>query len=267
MKLRKIHITISSIGTIFIICFWFYQNTIHKELNNFIVDRIAHAGGGINGKKYTNSFEALSHNMTNGYKYFEIDFSFTKDGELVCLHDWKNSFKRSFGFTTDEKLTLKEFEHLVKSNSEFNKCTIYSLSEWMKLNPSATIITDVKEDNIKALKLVIATLPNATTNVIPQIYNPNNFDTIKSLGFDQIIWTLYRYDGSNEQVLAWVQKFSASFAVTMPKKRAKSTLPKELKNKNIPSYVHTINQVSEAKKYMNKHGITEIYTDFLVPKR
>jgi phosphoglycerol transferase len=233
--------------------------------NGFIAHRVAHAGGGINNKTYTNSFEALDFNIKKGFQYFEIDFSFTKDGNLVCLHDWEHSFKRSFGFSTDEKVTLEDFNRLVKDNSAFHNCTINSLSEWMEMNPSAIIVTDVKENNIEALKTILKTLPNPELRVIPQIYNPENFNKVRTMGFEKIIWTLYRYRKSNSKVLDWVKKFPAPFAITMPKSRAESTLPKELEKRRIPSYVHTINTVQEENLYINILGITEIYTDFLNP--
>ena len=207
----------------------------------------------------------MNSNIKKNFQYFEIDFSFTKDGNLVCLHDWKQSFKRSFGFETNKKITLDEFNYLVKNKSEFQKCTVCSLSEWMRINPAAIIITDVKEDNIEALKIMLKTLPNARIRVIPQVYNPANFETIKESGFEKMTWTLYRYTGSNDEVLNWVENFSAPFAVTMPKSRAESTLPKELKKRNITTYVHTVNTIQEKEKYINKFGISEIYTDFLPP--
>ena len=58
--------------------------------------RIAHAGGQVNGATYTNSLEALEENYQAGFRAFEIDFSFTSDRQLVCLHDWEESFTRSF---------------------------------------------------------------------------------------------------------------------------------------------------------------------------
>ena len=54
--------------------------------------RIAHAGGGLGKTSYTNSYQALTVDIDNGFKYFEIDFTFTKDDQLVCLHDWKHNF-------------------------------------------------------------------------------------------------------------------------------------------------------------------------------
>lgn len=113
------------------------------------------------------------------------------------MHDWGNSFKRSFGFEIDEKVTLKEFNYLVENKSEFHKCTANSLAEWMRKNPTAYIVTDVKGKNIDALKIILQTFPDAKTRVIPQIYDPINLAVIKDLGFEKIIWTLYRFSKGN----------------------------------------------------------------------
>ena len=51
----------------------------------------------------------------------------------------------------------------------------------------------------------------------------------------------------------------------MPKERAESDLPKQLRERSIPTYVHTINSVQEEEKYINEFEVTELYTDFLQP--
>ena len=209
---------------------------------------------------------ALDYNIRKGFRYFEIDFSFTKDSRLVCLHDWKDSFQRSFGFEVNERINLKEFNYLVTKKSEFQKCTIRSLFQWMKKNPSAYIVTDIKNNNIKGLHIIMKQLPKAQSRVIPQVYYPQNLALVKSLGFEKIIWTLYRFKGSNDEVLAWVKKIKHPIAITMSMTRAETNLPKELKRKKIPTYVHTINDYQKAEKYIKKFEITEIhYTDFLAP--
>ena len=43
----------------------------HADDIDFKVSRIAHAGGGILGNTYTNSYEALNLNIRNGFLYFE----------------------------------------------------------------------------------------------------------------------------------------------------------------------------------------------------
>jgi glycerophosphoryl diester phosphodiesterase len=249
----------------------------YSEENNFGVLRVAHAGGGISGQTYTNSLDALNLNYEKGFQYFELDFSFTKDDCLVCIHDWNESFKHSFDFTSKERPTLETFTYLIKSKkswprgpgflnlnkSLFEECTLKSLAVWMLEHPYAVIITDIKEKNIDGLRRIAKALPNSKERVIPQIYQPENFSIVKSLGFKSVIWTLYRYKGSTEEVLQHCKEFYGSFAITMPIRRAKTELPKKLKERNIPTYVHTINSEEEAMKYIVEYKISEVYTDFL----
>ncbi len=236
-----------------------------SETAQFEALRIAHAGGGLGKRTYTNSYEALDANLKNGFKYFELDFTFTSDGRLICLHDWKVNFKRTFDFETDHRLTLKEFQNLVDKNTKFTNCTLEGLAAWMLDNPTAYVVTDVRGDNVKALAMMREVLPDSAKRVIPQIYNPKNYETVKQMGFVQIIWTLYRYSGSNFEVIEWVGEWDGAIAVTMPKSRAQSALPKALKSRGIPTYVHTVNAIQEMEQFIDGFGVTEIYTDFLKP--
>ena len=229
--------------------------------------RVAHAGGGLGRMTYTNSYQALEANYAKGFRYFELDFVFTSDGHLVCLHDWKANFTRTFGFETDRSLSLEVFEELVNNNDKFTNCTLPGLAEWMVQYRDAIIVTDVRGNNLEALKRIANTLPAARTRVIPQIYNPLEFSSVKDLGFQQIIWTLYRYRGRIYQVLDWVTRWGSAVAVAMPKQWASTALPRELNNRDVPTYVHTINKPEELKKLTTELGITEIYTDFLGPER
>jgi glycerophosphoryl diester phosphodiesterase len=113
------------------------------------------------------------------------------------------------------------------------------------------------------LKLISECIQEFESRIIPQIYDPNNYNKVKRMGYKQIIWTLYDYKGSNDDVLEWSDKFNGPFAITMPKGRAVSDLPRKLADKHIPTYVHTINTLEQMNEFINDFGITEIYTDFL----
>ena len=233
--------------------------------NEFQIHRIAHAGGALGKMTYTNSYQALDASIARGFRYFEIDFSFTSDNRLVCLHDWGVNFNRTFGFETPNPLPLEEFERLSSKNEKFTNCTLEGLAEWMRKNPSASIVTDVKKYNLKALQRMLELLPDADRRVIPQIYDPLNFDAVSKMGFRQIIWTLYRYRGTSYKVIQWVSRWDTAVAVTMPKFLAETALPKALAERGVPTYVHTINNAEDKDRFINLKGITEIYTDFLIP--
>lgn len=236
-----------------------------SSINNFRPLRIAHAGGAVEGATYTNSFDALELNILKGFKYFELDFNFTSDGQLVCIHDWETNFERAFGFKAAGVPTLKEFERLVK-RSKFDNCTLDRLVPWLAAHPAAIIVTDVKGDNLSALRVIADKVPGFGKKVIPQIYLPQNYDVVKAMGYEQVIWTLYRSGAPGKDVLKRVRTFKGSFAITMPVNRAITTLPKELALMDIPTYVHTINKKEDAAALMNRFGVTEIYTDRLYPE-
>ncbi|MBE9536953.1 MAG: hypothetical protein IMF07_07200 [Proteobacteria bacterium] len=256
---------IKSISIIAFVVLILVTANCYAEKTSFNALRVAHAGGGINGKTYTNSYEALNLNLKKGFTYFEVDFSFTRDNRLVCLHDWQDSFKRSFGFQTGEKASIETFKYLSRNASEFTKCTLEGLAEWMEKNPAAIIVTDVKEDNLLALSMISKKIKDYQKRVIPQIYQPQNYNIVKKMGFKSVIWTLYRFQGSMPEVIRRSKAFRGAFAITMPKGLASTGFPGLLASKGIPTYVHTVNSAEEMKIFKKKYKITEVYTDFLSP--
>ncbi|MCX7553266.1 hypothetical protein OS175_05205 [Marinicella sp. S1101] len=226
------------------------------------ITAIAHAGGGIDGKTYTNSFQALNFNYERGYELFEIDFSWTSDSQLVCLHDWDRTPKWLLDYHGEKPLTLAEFNQLLHPNLSLKPCNLESLNQWLISHPNAYIVTDIKHNNIQGLKLIKHSIENANQRVIPQIYQPEEYQATKDLGYELLIWTLYQFPKENKAVIDAYRQMDL-YAITMPQHRAKQGLAKMLNEPYIPSYVHTINNLAEAKNYQKEHGLTSVYTDFL----
>lgn len=222
---------------------------------------IAHAGGAVGGVSLTNSIEALDANRDK-YEVFEIDFMWTADRRLICLHDWEEGFADRFGYFPESPVTSAEFEMLLEDGGLQN-CTIETLAKWMKANPSKRIVTDIKDDNLQGLTLISELYPELRDQFIPQAYQPEEIRSIKALGFRDVIWTLYRYGGKSSEVLEHL-KNNPVFALTMPKERALAGEAWAPLDAGIPvqSYVHTINSEAEAVCFTGV-GIDGIYTDFL----
>ncbi len=223
---------------------------------------IAHAGGGINGQNYSNSIEALDLNYTKGFRYFEMDFSWTSDGELVCLHDWKKRFKKVFGFKTKQPLTLKEFQHLLDNTKGLHPCTLETFASWLLKHKDVKIITDVKYDNIRAINKIIAQHPKIQAQLIPQFYQPEEYPILKDMGFDELIWILYQYEGSLKSVARHVESMNL-LALSMRTSQAKKKTIQDIQKNGVNLFVYTINKENKVKKLVNKHFISGIYTDFL----
>lgn len=245
-----------------------FKPKILFAIDSFDLRRVAHAGGQYQGVTYTNSYEALDFNYENGFTYFELDFSFTQDGKLVCIHDWNFGAKKIFGFSLNERPTLEQYQYLIRNVSKYEGCTLQGLAEWLIHHPDAIIITDVKdyENNVAALNQIADLIPDYSERIIPQIYDPQNYDNVKTIGFKSIIWTLYRYNGSDEDVLRSIDEFQQPFAVTVSTIRINDHLLSELKYSGTAVYLHTVNDYETVQNYLDADFQNfEIYTDYLSP--
>lgn len=222
--------------------------------------RVAHAGGGYEGLVYTNSIQALDANA-NKFDLFEIDLSFTSDDKLVCIHDWGVSAELAFGRKFDPPPTLHQFNALVSKSAQYKNCTLDTLVVWLRAHPGKRLVTDVKADNLRALKVIVKMYPGINKRVIPQIYHPREYSEVKKMGFDDVILTLYRWDANMPYVVLRAL-FIDLYAVTMPIERA--YFARYFRKLGIPTYVHTINS-AEGLNIMRIFGATEIYTDWLEP--
>lgn len=225
---------------------------------------IAHAGGGIDGINYSNSLEALDKNYTKGFRYFEIDFSWTSDKQLVCLHDWGKRFKKMFGYKTKRPLSLSEFKKQLEDTDKLHPCTLDSFASWVIKHPDAKIITDVKYDNLDAIKLISEKYPTIKNQLIPQFYQPNEYQVLKGMGFDDLIWILYQYRGSLKSVVKLVKNMEL-MAVSIRSHQAKTKSMQKLKKNDVNLFVYTINKEKKLNKLVKTYLVSGIYTDFLSP--
>jgi glycerophosphoryl diester phosphodiesterase len=222
---------------------------------------IAHAGGGYEGVPYTNSIDALNGSYQNGFRYMEIDFSWTSDGQLVCIHDWDKTYKKIFGEKTKKALSFEAFNQMVENHPSYRPCNLDSLATWLSNKPNVKIITDIKYDNLKGIELIGNKYPSMKAQLIPQFYQPEEYQILKDMGFKQLIWILYQYKGSKSSVVQLSQEMEL-LAVSMRARQAKSrTLQKLLTNHRI--FVYTINKTKDINKLAEKYNVSGFYTDFL----
>lgn len=248
-----------------------FLNFVHAS-EKPIYAKIAHAGGafkaGIGFKKetYTNSLDALNVNKhyTN---LFEIDFRFTSDNHLVCIHDWDNGARNNFFLKfIPKRPSLKTFEDYVDKNIKYKNCTIYTLIDWLIENPDTYIITDIKEKNLEGLKFIASNYPYLVHRFIPQIYEPEKeYELVKAMGYQNIIWTLYKNASYvTEEILRKNIPNMNLYAITIPVMYAERNMASTIKkiDKNLFVYTHTIND-NEKFMTLRKTGVDGVYTDFL----
>lgn len=221
---------------------------------------VAHAGGKIRGLTYTNSRESLDKSYKKGLRLLEVDFIWTTDNKLVCLHSW-DGFVNKFFNVPVKQYSYDEFANF-KMIHGWQQLTPDILAEWMEKHPDAYIVTDIKGDNVEGLRILKEEYPHIQDRIIPQIYHMEEYEPIANMGYKNIIYTLYLSSKvSDEEILEFARE-NELFAITMPEKRAEGTLPNLLKKEGILTYTHTIND-KKTKKKLEQNGVYGFYTDEL----
>ena len=210
----------------------------------------------------SNSLEGLMQCSEAGARFVELDFNFTSDGELVCLHDWYKQYAPEI--TDYEALTLEEFlDASIYRN--FTPICLEDVAEWLRDNPDSYIITDIKDDNPRGLAKIADDYPELKNRFIVQIYAEEEYDVARELGFDYIIYTLYRLDWAGKTDWRHLDEFEAehplvgyTFNYTLIDDAA-GYLDGML-SIGVPLFIHTVNGDEEQEKYFEM-GINGIYTD------
>jgi len=177
------------------------------------VTLVRHAGGEIDGARYTNSVEAIRNSLSLGATLMEVDLIPSSEGDWVCLHDYPEVWEPgSMRARLDRSLELW-FAHtprwaypgawiyphaadllarVAKDNARTGRhhCTLQDLVETGRTHPGVSFISDTKYDNYKLLDVLIRQ-PAGT--FVPQVYNLAEYRHARALGFKRLIFTLYKH--------------------------------------------------------------------------
>lgn len=225
---------------------------------------IAHAGGAVNNIIYSNSLQALDSNYDKGFRYFELDIEITSDRKLVLVHYWDSEFRTLF---TDPPPHIPTYDEFMALNMKFGlqQLSMNDVYTWLESHPDAYVITDVKSENLFALTTIMSEFPEATHRVIPQFYDISNFQRIQEMGYEKLIFTLYKSKIS-DQALMDFSDTNSIFAYTMfPPRGINSGLGKALQSRGEIVYYHTIDDQREV-ELLIQEGAYGFYTDHLNPR-
>lgn len=236
---------------------------VEEQIQVYGSEYVLHAGGITpNGTAGSNSLEALDYSYERGYRVMEIDFCWTEDGQLACVHDWDAYYAHRLG---KESVTMAEFESMRDSTYGFTSMTLDHLASWLKLHPDATIVTDIKENCLAGAKIIAETYPELVDQFWIQIYATNEYDNVRQLGFKNIILTVYQ--------MTWAEKSNAKSLIDFMSTHqlVGLTFPVELidlvpdyletiTSEGTPVFVHTVNDEAEQQMLFDA-GISGIYTD------
>lgn len=224
---------------------------------------IAHAGGAWNGIRYANSREALDANYALGHRVFELDFAWTRDQQLVLIHDWGATWRGLFP-DADHAGVPDHAEFLAARMREGQtQLDLARLGDWLRAHPDAWVVTDSGGSNLLALQRIATVLADVQARIIPQMTRAHRYPEIRALGYEQVIYTLYSSSLDTEALLDFIRA-TPLFAVTLNPEQRPDALHvlAELGRMGIPAYVHTYNEPGDLARF-RKLGAHGLYTDFL----
>lgn len=219
---------------------------------------IAHAGGQYEDVFLTNSKEAIEQSLAAGIEYIEVDFLMTSDGQWVLIHHWP--VLKRWGIDVSSAISHDDFKKIETPNG----MTLLDLEDLVTLmheKDQMVNITDTKGDNEALLTHIANHYPQMMPRFRVQVYDESEYHLAVSLGFEDIILTLYKVYHANEEVINFAKEYPL-FAVTMPTYKVRGSLAKSLSLIGVPTYTHTINTKEEMLEYLEL-GVSGFYSDTL----
>ncbi len=241
----------------------------------FSNELMAHAFGGMNGHTYGNTLADYNNGVVNGYKYFEVDLSYTWDKRLVLCHGWSKSNCKHTGFEYSPLFKYMTYRKVMKMKVHGNEIMdarqFYRL---MKERPEDTFEIDFHNISGEDVKQRIRSLvedfeydTKALDRLLIQAYSKQMY-----LDMDEVYhFKHYQYlVGKEIHNLDSIIDFCLDHDICVVALRANlATLEAIRKIKNAGLYVmcYTINKDADFAKYLLENGVDTICTDYITAEQ
>ncbi len=229
---------------------------------------VAHALGGVGGKNYSNSLEALESTLARGGRFLEVDLTFTADGDLVCFH---NNHEKHLGEETSvTEMTTSEFLNH-RYAGRFTLIDFETLVRKLTDHPDTYIVTDCKHDFVRCMEAVLSVAGAVESSfvgrIIPQFYKADQWRDVARMetehgSFATVIFTLYRTQIDDDMVVQLARERKVP-VVTMSRKRFNTDLVARLSDIGVDSLVHTVNKPAQMIGFVDQ-GVRGLYSDRFV---
>jgi len=237
------------------------QNPFDDSIESYF---IAHAMGSvIDDLEFgmgSNSLEAFFNSYMQGFRIFEVDFSRTADDVIVAFHD---NVEYRIGLDTKISETSYDEFMLHKYHNKYTLLSLAHIVDLMKTYDDMYVMTDFKFDLIDALKHMQG-MPDFDADIqqrcIIQVYEADEARVVSRMGFEHIVYTLYRTEDTNEDVLLTLSRYPEIDAVTMhAEDRYTDAFAKDIQAQGKRVYVHTLNDEKIIKLFLERD--IGVYTD------
>lgn len=225
---------------------------------------IYHAAGEIGGFTYTNSREAVENSLSLGNMLLEIDFLFTSDGHLVCLHEWPNLMGLGGPVPLERFLSLKIF-------NKFATITAEDVIEYMRQYPDMYLITDTKEADSCAVIGELLRLcdydPDIADRFVIQLYDGGVREQMQELypfQDENFLFTTYKFGPQRISDIMELCEAENIQVITAPYGSWDKATIQKLQDAGFIIFEHTLKYTSMVKNALSR-GVYGFYTDALQP--
>lgn len=219
---------------------------------------IAHAGGGIEGDKYTNSLEAFQNSYKKGHRLIELDINMTSDGKVVARHDWKDTKDQTYETFKNrlykDKYKPIDFQQVIKLLKKYDD--VYIILDGKTKSPQA-VQTLYKKINVYTKNLK----PRDKNRLIPQMFYKQDYQLLKNYGFKDVLYVIGRESYTNQSLAEFCDERGIR-AVSIDKTFVNTPLVQTLKKKKIVSYTYTVNDRGTMKRH-KQMGVHGFFSDFV----
>jgi len=216
---------------------------------------IAHAGGGINNKTYTNSIEAVNESIKKGYKLIEIDLRETTDEYFVGVHDWlsfKEQSNTSVDITYDNLPISYEKFKIINLSNEYTSITTKEINKIFLKNKDLILVTD-KSNNFKKIQ---EDFTFEKSRIIVEVFGKKNFFKAIKYGVKNPM-----YSANHDDYKFIIKNNIKLIAASTKDILANKDIYRNLIKKEIVIFAYTSNNVNFIEKNLNKL-FSVVYTDF-----
>ncbi|EFC71584.2 phosphatidylinositol-specific phospholipase C/glycerophosphodiester phosphodiesterase family protein [Prevotella sp. oral taxon 299] len=248
---------------------------------------ICHGGGGIDGKTYSNSLEAMQLNYNKGNRVFDSDMTFTKDGVLILRHSWADNLEqRKISMTNSHSFVDRNghTQHLLDANRmnyktfmskpiyrQYTPMDIKKLIVFLDKNKEAYIAPDMKDDPIKSYQYLVneairLNKKNVLDRIIVNIYTYDLYDKIMKIYPFKNVTIRQHYVSPNnytELIEFCIKKNIHVVNLSLCYVNDKGV--NQIKSKGIHVYVAVVDYISDMQEYYKK-GYSGACTNWLYEK-
>jgi len=168
---------------------------------------IMHAGGGIDGFKYTNSLESVLTSIANSETLIELDCIKIRDSYVLAHDGTELRFYNYAGHFKD--ISFDDYRNL-RVHGKYTPMTFEMLGEIMSAHPEATFIIDAKLEGDRYtafLKFMAERFPSVLARLCMQVYRLQDVESACRYKVNKCIVALWKYfdkDPFSEDAISFV---------------------------------------------------------------